>query len=143
MPSVSLLSLDDDTLSYLLSTLEAPDLARSCCTSRALKQLVDREWADENKEKHSLWERHCQAIRLRRLKRHRSWKRAWLESRCHRPPTRGLAFRVPAALPVPRGRQAGRWCQGLYWPTPSSACAVPFGSTMGPCPELSLMTQDT
>jgi len=83
MPSVSLLSLDDDTLSYLLSTLEAPDLARSCCTSRALKQLVDREWADENKEKHSLWERHCQAIRLRRLKRHRSWKRAWLESRCH------------------------------------------------------------
>ena len=83
MPSVSLLSIDDDTLSYLLSTLEAPDLARSCCTSRALKQLVDREWADENKEKHSLWERHCQAIRLRRLKRHRSWKRAWLESRCH------------------------------------------------------------
>ena len=112
MPSVSLLSIDDDTLSYLLSTLEAPDLARSCCTSRALKQLVDREWADENKEKYG-------------------------------PPTRGLAFRVPAALPVPRGRQAGRWCQGLYWPTPSSACAVPFGSTVGPCPELSLMTQDT
>ena len=52
MPSVSLLSIDDDTLSYLLSTLEAPDLARSCCTSRALKQLVDREWADENKEKY-------------------------------------------------------------------------------------------
>ena len=78
----SLLSLDNDTLSYLLSTLEAPDMAR-CRTSRALKELVDREWADENKEKHSLWERHCQAIKLRRLKRHRSWKRAWLESRCH------------------------------------------------------------
>ena len=54
-----------------------------CRTSRALKELVDREWADENKEKHSLWERHCQANHIRRLKRHKSWKRAWLESRCH------------------------------------------------------------
>ena len=30
-----------------------------------------------------MWERHCQANHLQRLKRHKSWKRAWLESRCH------------------------------------------------------------
>ena len=81
-------TLDNDTLSYLLSTLDAPDMAR-CRTNRALKQLVDREWADENNERHSLWERHCQAtdrfeaFKLRRLKRHKSWKQVWLQSRCH------------------------------------------------------------
>ena len=94
----NLLSLDNDTLSYLLSTLEAPDMAR-CRTSRALKELVDREWADENKEKHSLWERHCQAIHIRRLKRHKSWKRAWLESRCHNC----------------EGAHGGWWCRQHGW----------------------------
>ena len=81
-------------------------------------------------ERHSLWERHCQAtdpqdaFKLRRLKRHKSWKQVWLQSRCHN--CEDAHIRCSRM-----GRQARQWCQGPYWPAPSSA-AAPFGGTIGP-----------
>ena len=92
-------------------------------------------------ERHSLWERHCQAtdpqdaFKLRRLKRHKSWKQVWLQSRCHdcedaHIGAPGWGVKLASGAKVRTGRR-------LVVPRP------PSGARLGlACPGLSHMTHN-